>query len=441
MNRGKTIVVVGAQWGSEGKGQVAAVLAEHENCSHAVRTGSINAGHTVYYKGKPFVMQIVPTAWVLPNVRLVLGAGCYIEPDILDREVQFINQATGEDVRNRLVIDSRCSWFGAEELRRAKEANRHHAMGATGKGASEGIISKMKDRGADQPEMRQFRTRQSSQGYRFADTQMLLNDALERGENVLVEGTQGAMLDFHLGPYPFVTTRQTNSAAWLAECGLPPVNVRTVLVVRSHPIRVAGNSGPMPGETSWLELARELNAKQEALGLEPVAPDWALVEFERVLEATLRENFAEVLLDVSIAPEDRIRFHRWTPRQRVEHRVAVSEANAVALRSLTPACRDALVFFEKTTVTKKLRRIANLDLPQLRYAIAMNAPDYLVYTFLNYDFPHLRDAMFETTLSEPQVQGHLDRVEQELGVPIHYATTGALPEHQIRRTSSLNLNT
>lgn len=432
--RGNVIIVQGGQWGSEGKGQVASELVWRRGVSYAVRTGSINAGHTTYYKGKAFVMQIIPTAWVHPSVQLVLGAGCYIEPSILDREVAFINEATGEDVRSRLIIDDRCVWFGEQEAARAKAANRHHAMGATGKGGSEAIVSKIYDRGDSNPGARLFKNRPrvyGDTGFTFADTVQLLHDALNRGEHILLEGTQGALLDFNTGPYPYVTSRMTNAAAWLAEAGLPPINVETALVLRSHPIRVAGNSGPMPGEISWPILARTINDKQRERGLPAVVDEDAIFEFETELDRVITELFPEVVKDESIKPIDRIHFHEWTPAQRVRHRVCVSEANAATLKRLSPATIEKLRFFEKTTVTKKLRRVAQFDVNSAREAIRMNGPAYLVYTFLNYDFPHLVNATDPAVLEDSAVAAHLARIEELLGVKIRYVTTGPLPEHQL----------
>ncbi len=435
--RGKVIIVQGGQWGSEGKGQVASELAWRLGAYHAVRTGSINAGHTVYWEGKRFVMQIIPTSWVIPSCQLYLGAGCYIEPSILENEVAFIKAATGEDIRNRLMIDHRCVWFGDAEHARAKAANRHHAMGATGKGASEGIISKMLDRGSGEPAARLFINREAKQpyqsgNYRFGDTVLALHCALNRGEHVLLEGTQGSLLDFNTGPYPYVTSRMTNAAAWLAEAGLPPVNVSTALVLRTYPIRVAGNSGPMTAEISWPVLARRVNEKLARYGMNPAVDPAAIDEFERALAEVIHSLFPEVEADPTITKEDRIHFHRWTAEQRVRHRVAVSEANAAALRHLLPAEVEKLRFFEKTTVTKKLRRVAEFSVSDACEAVRMNAPDFIVLTFLNYQFPHLEGARdVNQLLQDSTVHDYLVEMQERIGVRIRFVTTGPLPDHQL----------
>lgn len=437
MTRGKIIIVQGGQYGSEGKGAVAAELAWRRGVSAAVRTGSINAGHTVYHKGLKHVMQILPTAWVNPSMRLFLGAGCYIEPSILAREIDDINMALGVDICERIVIDHRCVIFGEEELSRAQAAGRHHAMGATGKGASEAIISKMNDRGRGDPQARIFKHQWQNhhqlrdKRLQFGDTVLLLDQMLNRGESILLEGTQGALLDFNTGPYPYVTSRMTNAAAWLAEAGLPPENVETALVVRSHPIRVAGNSGPMPREVSWASLTETVNRKLDARGMTAVVPQAAIDLFNKKLTEIVRDYFPEVMVDVTITEDRKTSFHLWDENQKLRHRVCVSEANAATFRALSPEIVDLLRFWEKTTVTKKLRRIAMLDFDAVTEAIRMNRPRFLVYTFLNYDFPHLAGCTTAQALEEPEVKAHLEAIERKLGVPIFYVTTGPLPQHHI----------
>ena len=428
--RGKTIIIQGGQYGSEGKGQIAAEVARRKKVKVAVRTGSINAGHTVYKDGQKFSMQIIPTAWVLPGVTLVLGAGCYIEPTILFNECKMIHDATGEDIRHRLLIDNRCVWFGDKEREISKLANRHHAMGATGKGCSEAIVSKMRDRGSDETaQTRLFCNHQPDKSlYNFIDTVDYLSGILDAGDNILLEGTQGALLDFNTGPYPYVTSRMTNAAAWLAEAGLPPINVETVLVVRSHPIRVAGNSGPMPCEITWPILARRVNDKRERFGLQPLVSERAIQEFEAALRSAMIEHFPDVADDLGVMSAEN--FHLWSPDQRVKHRVCLSEVNTIALRSLSDDTLAQLSFFEKTTVTKKLRRIADLSVREVQRAIRMNAPTEIAYTFLNYDQPDLTN---ETDAREVR-SAFANRkawLEAEFKVPVTLVSTGPLGEHVI----------
>src|SRR5947207_3678785 len=108
-------VVQGAQWGSESKGTVAAKLCIDRNMDFAVRTGSVNAGHTVIYKGITVKNQQLPTGWVNPHTQLVLGAGAYINSDILLKEIKEINNLMPDsDVLDRLWIDERAGSHTAE---------------------------------------------------------------------------------------------------------------------------------------------------------------------------------------------------------------------------------------------------------------------------------------------------------------------------------------
>jgi adenylosuccinate synthase len=92
----------------------------------------------------------------------------------------------------------------------------------------------------------------------------LILGARERGENTLLEGAQGAGLSLIHGPWPYVTSTDTNASQMAADIGLPPRFInRTVLVVRSHPIRVAGNSGPLKNEITWAELSKRLGKEVE----------------------------------------------------------------------------------------------------------------------------------------------------------------------------------
>lgn len=420
MTRGTTIIIQGGQYGSEGKGQIAAFVAHERNVWAAVRTGSINAGHTVYKGGVKFSMQILPTAWIHPQIFLILGAGCYIEPDILMREVEMIRKATGEDITRRLIIDQNCVWFGAEEAERAREANRHHAMGATGKGASEGIITKMRDRGSDNPRARLFSSHSLAHRFQFADTVGMMNRQLNGGQSILLEGTQGALLDFNIGPYPFVTTRMTNAAAWLAEAGLPPVNVETILVLRSYPIRVAGNSGPMPDEIDWPTLARSINDEMHGLGRPPLIDHDAIAAFEASLEKIMFEQFPDCVTELGIKLA--MKPHMWSAELKNKYRVEVSEANAMALADLKPEVLAKLSFFEKTTVTKKLRRVSRFNYGDARKAILMNGPTSIAYTFLNYDIPTLTGET-DAGLVRDVFSVQCNKMEHMLRCPIRYVTT------------------
>ncbi len=445
------IVVQGGQWGSEAKGAIAAYLCLTRNIDMAVRTGAINAGHTVVYKGQKYAMQQLPTGWVNPNTLLVIGAGAYIHPETLWREIDMVNQAMPEsDVRDRLYIDFRCGLHSIDAENASKSANRHHAIGATGKGCSEAIVAKISKRNNgyqlfyESAAGTDFRTRNKAH---FVDTAAMLNSAYDRNSRILIEGTQGTLLDLHLGPYPFTTSRMTTAANWVAECGLSPaLDYEVVLVCRTFPIRVAGNSGPMSHEIEWVELAHNINSKLVAAGMEPVVSPVALHAFEDAIDRAAADA---VITGKYKVPTNGGNFNtklsRWMTAERDMYRQAASELHRDAMNKLSNEHQTELrKLFEMTTVTKKLRRIANLSMKDLRTAVMLNRPSWLCITFMDY----LEPVLSNFTSCPPEHPAYpavsalqhdaLDRVENwcestgnALGVPVKLVSFGPAAENVV----------
>lgn len=439
------IIIQGGQWGSEAKGTIAAYYCLTRNIDFAVRTGAINAGHTVEYEGKRYAMQQLPTGWVNPHTKLVIGAGAYIHPETLLREIEMINEAMPEaDILDRLIIDYRCGVHTEEAEIESKKANRHHRMGATGKGCSEAVVEKIRNRNAG---YRLFKeVWEATDGYNFADTSQILNSEYDRGAKILIEGTQGTHLDLHLGPYPFTTSRMTSAANWVAECGLAPgLNYETVLVVRTFPIRVAGNSGPMPGEIEWSDLANEINLKLVRAGRDPLIHPSVLGEWETMLYEAASKAEDEGRYETPIVkgyPHYNIRLSEWTPAERDTYRVAASELHRDALVMCSQNTQSELrKLFEMTTVTKKLRRLARLDMASLQRAVEINRPTSIALTFLDYAEPLLAGATADSLVTMMDQPGLSDvtagaarliyQLEKSLGVPVTLVSTGAKPENII----------
>jgi adenylosuccinate synthase len=387
------IVVQGGQWGSEAKGAIAAHICHNESVDIAVRTGAVNAGHTVEHNGQFYKMQQLPTGWVNPKTQLVLGAGALINPHHLEHEVNLIAQATGEGVKgvlSRLLIDHRATLHLPEHQDRSAASGRHHAIGATGKGCSEALVDKVKRRG--DPSYFLWADSAFAAPYHacICDTAMWLNSRIDRGLKVLLEGTQGTHLDLHLGPYPYTTHKQCVAGQWAVEAGLSPaLEYDVVLVLRTYPIRVAGNSGPMPREISWVELANRINDKLLDVGLQPIVHPTSIAEFEEALGKA-----AESLPHPDMSPDNLYHWanyqHRWPADTRVKYQSTLSELNRVALNSLPEnVFRDLCNLFELTTVTRKLRRVAEFDMAMAREAVKLNRPSRIALTFLNYVFPEM----------------------------------------------------
>ena len=243
-------VVVGGQYGSEGKGKVAHYLAKEMNASVAIRCGGPNSGHTVIDpKGNPIIFQQLPTASILRDVICVLCAGTYIDLDILKREIEI----TGLDSK-RLYIDPNAVIITPEIHEAEQNRGLRETIGSTGSGTGEAVLHRI----------------QRKQNITFAkdisflqqyvkETNSFLRRQLSRNERIIIEGTQGFGLSLIHSPfYPYVTSRDTTAASFVSEAGLSPFDVDDiVLIIRSYPIRVCGNSGPLLNEIDWKTLSDE----------------------------------------------------------------------------------------------------------------------------------------------------------------------------------------
>ena len=241
-------IVTGAQFGSEGKGKVAYLWARKHKASMAVRVGGPNSGHTVNDGGDTHVLRQLPTPALIPGVASVLPPGAYIDMNILSHEIEMV-----EATPQILMIDPAAAVVTDRE--KQEEASEHltERIGSTASGTGATVLRRIRRdgtlrRAADVNELRPF----------LGDTLEALRDALSAGDRVIVEGTQGYGLSVLHGGYgDFATSRETSAAGALAEVGVSPLDVdQVILVARAFPIRVAGNSGPLPRETSWPEVGK-----------------------------------------------------------------------------------------------------------------------------------------------------------------------------------------
>lgn len=270
---GKLIVVVGGQYGSEAKGHVADQLTRPEVAGDnvvVVRVAGPNAGHTVYgvcpdgcrpdashmsgdaWIGHPWRLRSVPVGAVSNRAAdLVIAAGSEIDYDVLMSEVVALDSA-GYQVSSRLLIDDQATMLEPKHIEREVEDKIQERLGSTAKGIGAARADRI---------WRYARTWGEyikADGERH-DTATFMRQRMEQGATVLIEGTQGYGLGLHAGHYPQCTSSDCRAIDFLAMAGLSPwapeVDEFGVWVAaRVRPIRVAGNSGPMKGETSWQEL-------------------------------------------------------------------------------------------------------------------------------------------------------------------------------------------
>ena len=236
-------VVVGGQFGSEGKGKVAHALARERAASAAVRVGGSNSGHTVVSTDGVHVFRHLPTACVLPGVVSVIPPGAYIDVSILLKEIRSLAIEP-----NGLIIDPKAWVVTPEDIRLELKADLGGRIGSTASGTGAAVARRLS---RSQPAT--FAAAVSQLRPYLGATSEFLSEVLAKGKRVLVEGTQGFGLSpLHATHYPYCTSRDTTAAAFLSEAGLSPIDVdEVVLVIRAHPIRVAGNSGPLKDEVTW----------------------------------------------------------------------------------------------------------------------------------------------------------------------------------------------
>lgn len=244
-------VVIGGQFGSEGKGKVTAHLCRYHNYSVAVRCGGPNSGHTININNEPVVLRQIPAGVVNPSAKLYLAAGCLIDLDVLLEEIKLFKltpDRLGID-RNAAIIDD---GYAQEEIK----SNLNNRIGSTCTGTGIAVAKRVlrtKDikLARDIPELKRYITCVSNK---------IMEHYLNKCK-IVIEGTQGFGLSvYHSQYYPYTTSRDTTAAAFISEVGISPLIVSDIItVIRTFPIRVGGNSGPLPNEIDWETIRIESN--------------------------------------------------------------------------------------------------------------------------------------------------------------------------------------
>lgn len=239
-------VIVGGQFGSEGKGKVTSHLALRDNVDIVVRCGGPNSGHTVDVDGRRYELRSLPAGFINPGSRLLLAAGCLINPEILVTEIK----STGTDPK-RVGVDRYAGIISPSEGEEEADLRLRERLGSTLSGTGIGVANRVLRKSAfklakDIPELQEYLT----------DVSAEVNEAVDNKGKVLVEGTQGFGLSVYHSPhYPFATSRDTTASGFLSEIGVSPrVVTDIIMAIRTFPIRVAGNSGPLKDEITWEEL-------------------------------------------------------------------------------------------------------------------------------------------------------------------------------------------
>jgi len=232
-------ILVGGFFGDEGKGKIIAYLAKHDKPSVVARGGvGPNAGHTVEIEGKKYGLRMVPSGFVYESARLLVGAGVLVDPEVFKREVSSFG------LKGRIGVDWRCGIIEKKHIEEDKsDAYLKGKIGSTGSGcgpANAARASRKAKQAKDEKELEEF----------LCDVPLEVNEALDDGKGVLVEGTQGFGISLLYGTYPFVTSKDTTASQMATDVGIGPTRVDEVIVVfKSYPTRV----GEGPFETQMKE--------------------------------------------------------------------------------------------------------------------------------------------------------------------------------------------
>jgi adenylosuccinate synthase len=253
-------VLVGGQYGSEGKGHVASYLSpEYE---YLVRAGGPNAGHTVYEEPKAYAHHQLPSGTRFSDAKLIIAPGAVLAVDKLLKEI-----ADCHVDRERLIIDRQAMIIEPGDIA-FEEKRLRDAIGSTAQGVGSATSRKIL-RAAARPKVKLAKEVTQLRPF-VGETLEVLEQAFARGQRVFLEGTQGTGLSIHHGFYPYVTSRETSVSGCLAEAGIAPTRVRrTIIAVRSYPIRVESpkeaTSGPMKRELDWNTISARSGISVEEL--------------------------------------------------------------------------------------------------------------------------------------------------------------------------------
>ncbi|MDR6579774.1 adenylosuccinate synthetase [Pseudomonas extremaustralis] len=304
-------VLIGGQYGSEGKGNIVSYLAREYDVM--IRVGGPNAGHTVASSAGPYIYHHLPSGSRDVTARLLLGPGMTIHLPGLLKEIEECG--IGKD---RLFIDPQATIIEEEDIGTERGGHLVSTIASTGSGSGAATARRILSRGKEirlARDVDELRPYVGTPGNYHGCTSDRLEEAYRSGHSILLEGTQGSGLSIFHGDYPYVTSRDTNVAGCLAEAGISPSRVRKILmVIRPMPIRVGDPDGE-DGHTSGT-----------------------------LKHATTFDDIA-----------------------------AFAGLDAQALNAA-----------EKTSTTKRSRRVGWFEWDQFRKACALNAPTDIVLTFADY---------------------------------------------------------
>ncbi|MEO0295305.1 MAG: adenylosuccinate synthase [candidate division WOR-3 bacterium] len=295
------LAIIGLQWGDEGKGKIIDALKNEYNIGIRFQGGA-NAGHTVYKNGDKIVLHQIPSGILCPDKKVLISCGCVLDPEALINEIEKLNEKN-ISVKGRLFIDERTPLvfsFHKEEDILEEDKKKEHKIGTTGKGIGPAYrdliarkalkIGEFKNKDLAFKKFKELWEFASEiRGARFGrpmipceelfekyneyflkikefltDGILFIKEMEEKGEIMLFEGAQGALLDTCLGTYPYVTSSHTVSGSISLSTGVAPWKIKRIIgVFKCYNTRVG--EGPFPTEEKG-EMGEYLREKGEEYG-------------------------------------------------------------------------------------------------------------------------------------------------------------------------------
>ena len=237
-------VVIGGFFGDEGKGKIISYLALHDKPTIVVRGGAgPNAGHTIKDGNKTYKVRMLPSGFLNKEAKVMIGPGVVVNPEVLLKEINDFG------VEGRAFLDNNCGIIEQSHREKDSQGRLKEKIGSTGSGTGPANAERA---------MRTLKMAKEIDILKsyLIDVPLEINSALDRKENILIEGTQGTHLSLWHGTYPFVTSKDVTASGICADVGIGPKMVDDVIVVfKSYLTRVG--TGPMPGELDAAETSQK----------------------------------------------------------------------------------------------------------------------------------------------------------------------------------------
>ncbi len=305
-------VIIGAQWGDEGKGKLVDILSENVDVV-ARYQGGANAGHTVFFDEKKYILHLIPGGILRPDVQCVIGNGVVFDPAAFFEEVDFLAE-NGINIDNRLMISDRAHVIFPyhkilDQLR--EEALKIKKIGTTGRGIGPAYVDKfnrsgirlidlfdrssLKDKLHDnlsvinkelkenfnKPAIKLSAVLREISDYAkklepfVSDTSAYLYDSWKKGASIILEGAQGCLLDIDFGSYPYVTSSNPTSGGAITGSGLPPQALEQIIgVIKAYTTRVGSGPFPTEGDSEVSERLRKAGGEFGATTGRPRRCGW-----------------------------------------------------------------------------------------------------------------------------------------------------------------------